>query len=100
MMTNSVFLFLAFISTPLYPGTGSPQEKLAQAKARASPLMSSFPRVSGDAELINALNSKLVKAMDEFQAGIYFSFLQGFDGHQADPLGGLALYGERIPRGG
>ena len=83
---NSVFYFSVH-QHPLYPGTGSPQET-GSGKGKGFTLNVELPKGSGDAELINALNSKLVKAMDEFRPE-FILVSAGFDGHQADPLGGL-----------
>jgi acetoin utilization deacetylase AcuC-like enzyme len=83
----SVFLFCVH-QHPLYPGTGRPTET-GRGRGEGFTLNVDLPRGAGDRDILAALKDKLQPAMESFQPELIL-VSAGFDGHEADPLGGLA----------
>ncbi len=76
----------------IYPGTGAVGETGA-GKGEGTTLNVPLPAGSGDAELIEAFERKLVPAALAF--GPDFVIVSaGFDAHKDDPLGGMAVTAE------
>ncbi len=83
---NSVFFFCVH-QHPLYPGTGRPRET-GRGPGKGYTQNVDLPRGAGNQEMLAALQDKLAPAMESFQPQLIL-VSAGFDGHAADPLGGL-----------
>lgn len=71
---------------PLYPGTGSPEERGGSGNALNVPLASG----SGGEEFREAMETSVLPAVDSFDPQLVF-ISAGFDAHRDDPLAGLNL---------
>lgn len=71
---------------PQYPGTGRENDRGAFANIVNTPL----PTGSGGTEFRRAWGETILPALEAFNPGIII-ISAGFDGHHADPLGGLNL---------
>jgi acetoin utilization deacetylase AcuC-like enzyme len=81
-------MYVSTHQSPLYPGTGWPEEK---GEGKAAGLIRNYPLRpgSGDAELLAALDDALAAAA-EFRPQLVF-ISAGFDAHRDDPLASLAI---------
>ena len=77
-------LFASSHQMPLYPGTGSPDERGAHGQIINIPLRSG----SGGAEMRAAYEAQVFPALAAFSPQLLL-ISAGFDAHQADPLAGL-----------
>lgn len=77
-------LFCSSHQMPLYPGTGSPEERGAHGQIINIPLRSG----SGGAEMRAAYEAQVFPALAAFSPQLLL-ISAGFDAHQADPLAGL-----------
>jgi len=84
---NSVFYFSVH-QHPLYPGTGRPTET-GKGKGAGFTLNVDLPAGAGDDAALDALRNRLRPAMEWFKPE-FVLVSAGFDGHEGDPLGGLA----------
>lgn len=83
---DSVFYFSVH-QHPLFPGTGRPNE-IGKGKGKGYTLNVELSKGSGNKEFIEAFNSELRPAMDEFKPE-FVLVSAGFDAHKGDPLGQL-----------
>ena len=83
---NSVFYFSVH-QHPFYPQSGRPSET-GNAKGKGFTLNVDLSRGSGDIDLLNAFNNKLIPAMDSFKPE-FILVSAGFDAHEGDLLGQL-----------
>ena len=82
-------LFASSHQMPLYPGTGSPQEKGAHGQILNVPLRSG----SGGAAMRDAYERLVFPALAEWQPDLLL-ISAGFDAHADDPLAGLEWQAE------
>jgi len=85
---GSVFYFSTHQS-PLYPGTGHPNETGA-GEGAGTTLNCPFPFGAGRKEIVGAFEDRLVPAADRFKPELVI-VSAGFDGRINDPLGGFTL---------
>jgi acetoin utilization deacetylase AcuC-like enzyme len=71
---------------PLYPGTGSAEERGAYGNVVNAPL----PAMSGSPEFRHAMTTRIFPALERFQPGMII-ISAGFDAHTRDPLAALHL---------
>jgi acetoin utilization deacetylase AcuC-like enzyme len=82
-------LFASLHQWPLYPGTGFPGEA-GVGKARGMIINVPLRACSGHAEYMAALKKLILPALIDYEPRIVF-ISAGFDAHEADPIGGMAL---------
>lgn len=83
---DSVYFFCVH-QHPLYPGSGRPTER-GSGRGEGYTQNIDLPAGAGDDDILLALENKLLPAMETFQPQLIL-VSAGFDGHGADPLGGL-----------
>ena len=88
---ESVFFF-SIHQSPLYPGTGSSNEK-GSGKAHGTTLNVPMPPESGDDEYITVFEDVLMPALQEFSPE-FILISAGFDAHYLDPLAHINLTAE------
>jgi acetoin utilization deacetylase AcuC-like enzyme len=79
--------YLSSHQAPLYPGTGSAEERGAHGTVHNAPLA----RAAGSAEFRSAYETQLLPALRAFAPQLLL-ISAGFDGHALDPLAGLNLH--------
>jgi acetoin utilization deacetylase AcuC-like enzyme len=79
-------LFVSMHQSPLYPGTGRPEE----TGAHDNILNIGLPPGSGDRDVKLAMRKTILPRLRAFAPQMIF-VSAGFDAHRADPLGGLAV---------
>jgi acetoin utilization deacetylase AcuC-like enzyme len=85
---GSVF-FCSTHQSPWYPGTGA-KEETGSGAGLGTTLNFPFPAGSGRAEIVGALETKLVAAMEKFRPELVL-VSAGFDSRINDPLGRFTL---------
>jgi len=75
--------------SPLYPGTGE-LDRVGGGAARGHTVNLPLPAGTGDGDLLAYYRALLVPIADAFRPDLIL-VSAGFDGHRADPLGGLEL---------
>jgi acetoin utilization deacetylase AcuC-like enzyme len=85
---GSVF-FCSTHQSPWYPGTGA-KDETGSGPGLGTTLNFPFPAGSGRAEILGALETKLVDAMEKFRPEFVF-VSAGFDSRVDDPLGRFTL---------
>jgi acetoin utilization deacetylase AcuC-like enzyme len=73
--------------SPLYPGTGAPQERGVSNNIINVPL----PPMAGSEEFRRAMSDAVLPQLAKFEPEFIF-ISAGFDGHEADPLASLRLH--------
>ncbi len=81
---------------PLYPGSGRPSEQ-GRGRGKGYTQNVDLPAGAGDDDILSALENQLLPAMKSFQPQLIL-VSAGFDGHTADPLGGLRYTAEGYAR--
>lgn len=79
-------LYTSTHQSPLYPGTGHPNETGVNNNIVNAPL----PALSGSPEFRHAMTTRILPAIDHFNPDIIL-ISAGFDAHSRDPLAGLHL---------
>jgi acetoin utilization deacetylase AcuC-like enzyme len=82
-------LFVSLHQQPLYPGTGSLQER-GRGEGSGTVINVPLPGGSGPAAYGEAFRRIVEPALERFGADLLL-VSAGFDGHEADPLAGMAL---------
>jgi acetoin utilization deacetylase AcuC-like enzyme len=85
-------LFISLHQYPHYPGTGSVNEK-GSGPGTGYTINLPFRAGSGDPEYRRAFEKSVIPALEDYKPQIIL-ISAGFDGHEADPLGGLMLQSE------
>lgn len=87
LVWNDARIFFASThQSPLYPGTGAPQDRGAHGNV----LNVTLPPLAGGAEFRRAMETRVLPAIDAFAPQMLF-VSAGFDAHAADPLANLRL---------
>lgn len=89
-------LFASLHQWPFYPGSGTPGENGA-GKGRGKIINVPLAARSGEAEYLEALTQRILPAVADFRPSIIL-VSAGFDAHEADPIGGMALETESYGR--
>jgi acetoin utilization deacetylase AcuC-like enzyme len=87
--SNGNVFFASLHQFPFYPGTGR-EEDIGKGLGLGKNLNIPLPRGSGDKEYLNAFDSKIVPAIDDFNPD-FILISAGFDSHKNDPLGGMEV---------
>jgi acetoin utilization deacetylase AcuC-like enzyme len=82
-------LYCSIHKFPFYPGSGSSAES-GSGKGRGKTVNVPLPAGSGEAEYIDALSGTILPAVVEHGPSMVL-VSAGFDAHEADPIGGMAL---------
>jgi acetoin utilization deacetylase AcuC-like enzyme len=85
-------LYCSIHKSPFYPGTGLSQES-GRGKGRGRTVNVPLPSGSGEVEYLDALSDIILPAVREHRPSMIF-LSAGFDAHEADPIGGMALYAD------
>jgi acetoin utilization deacetylase AcuC-like enzyme len=78
--------FLSFHQSPFYPGTGHPDERGKHGQIYNLPL----PAGCGDTEYLWAMEQLLDPLIQSYDPDLIL-VSAGYDAHQRDPLGGMAI---------
>ncbi len=79
-------VFMSFHQSPFYPGTGHPDERGSNKSIYNVPL----PAGCGDAEYLWAMEQLLDPLLQSYDPDLIL-VSAGYDAHQRDPLGGMAV---------
>lgn len=82
-------LYCSIHQWPFYPGTGLPRD-CGEGKGRGKTVNVPLPGGSGEKAYIDALTGTILPAVREHKPGLIL-VSAGFDAHEADPIGGMAL---------
>ena len=84
-------LYISSHQHPFYPGTGL-QNETGAADGRGFTVNFPLPAGTSDSEFVALYEDQVAAALREFRPDLIL-VSAGFDGHVADPLGGLGLTG-------
>lgn len=87
--SDSTVFFFSTHQAPLYPGTGAAYET-GHGEGEGFTLNCPFPAGAGRDEVLGAMESKLLPAVEQFKPGLIL-VSAGFDSREGDPLGGFRL---------
>lgn len=82
-------LYCSIHQWPFYPGTGLPRDS-GEGKGRGKTVNLPLPGGSGERAYMEALTETILPAVREHKPGLIL-ISAGFDAHEADPIGGMAL---------
>jgi len=82
-------MYLSAHQYPFYPGTGAPDE-IGSGAGRGTTVNVGLPAGAGDGDLIHALDSVFLPAIEHFAPDLII-VSAGFDMHRDDPLAGLEV---------
>ncbi|NNE44512.1 MAG: histone deacetylase [Gemmatimonadetes bacterium] len=82
-------LYISLHEAPLYPGTGTPDER-GSGEGEGANLNVTFSAGQGDAEVRAAMKNLVEPALDSFRPD-FVLISAGFDAHVADPLANLTM---------
>ena len=83
-------LYCSIHKSPFYPGTGLSGES-GRGRGRGKTVNVPLPSGSDEKRYLEALSDEILPAVREHRPSMVF-VSAGFDAHEADPIGGMALY--------